>query len=178
MDYKQQHFKAIISNHGDESLYQSLSGEIERRLPTVPISWRRSFGRPSKEVVLQAVFMKFDSTQLSSSNTGESSSVLASKPMLHIFWTSCLDNDKYKSGLRNQIVKWQKLLTENQSANWIIVHVVYQDNSRVNKSKINLPRSSVYDKIKTEFGQRVQDRCIQLWEPDKETLFTKIVFVL
>ena len=86
--------------------------------------------------------------------------------------TSCLDNDKYKSSVRNQIIRWQKILSENQVTDWLIVHVVYQDSTKPNKSKLNLPRSSVYDKIKTEFSQR-NDRCIQLWEPDKETLSTK-----
>ena len=175
MESTQQHFKAIISNHGDESLYNSLSGEIERRLPIVPVSWQRSFGRPAKEVELQATFTKFDPTKLSTtSNPVQSaSSILASKPLLHTFWTSCLDNDKYKSTVRNQILSWQKLLTEKQCENWLIIHVMYQDSSKLNKSKINLPRSSVYDKIKSEFNQKMQEKCLQLWEPDKETLFTK-----
>ena len=47
----------------------------------------RSYGRPSKSVILQASFSKFDSSQLSSSL--DPSRNLQSKPLLHIFWTSC-----------------------------------------------------------------------------------------
>lgn len=167
MDY----FKAVISSSGDESLYQALSGEVERRLPTASVSWKRSFGRPSKEVVLQANFVRFDPSKFPC--VVDSVSSLTLQPLLHVFWTSCLDNDKYKSAVKTQIMRWQKVLIENQIVDWLIVHVLYQDNSKANKSKINLPRSSVYDKIRTDFGQKFSDRCIQLWEPDKETLFTK-----
>ena len=59
-------------------------------------------------------------------------------------------------------MKWQKQLKEHKAADWFIVHVVYQDNLKSGKSKIQLPRSSVYDKIKTEFGQKSQDRYVML----------------
>lgn len=38
------------------------------------------------------------------------------------------------------------------------MQVVNQENSKTNKPKIQFARSSVFDKIKTEFGQKLQDR--------------------
>ena len=55
-------------------------------------------------------------------------------------------------------MQWQKQLKQKKIFDWLIVHVVNQENSKTNKPKITLPRSSVFDKIKTEFGQKLQDR--------------------
>lgn len=49
----------------------------------------RSFGRPEKQVILQAIFSKFNSTELLNNNVIDSLETLASKPMLHVYWTSC-----------------------------------------------------------------------------------------
>ncbi|XP_012556503.2 uncharacterized protein LOC100207710 isoform X1 [Hydra vulgaris] len=162
-------FKVLITNSGEESLFTTLSTELERRLPKAAVEWKRSYGRPPKSVILQASFCKFDSNRLSSSLDPN----LQTKPLLHIFWTSCLDNDYFKSTVRNSILKWQKELIQHRCSDWLIIHVVKQENVRSGKSKIQLPRSSVYDKIKLEFCQKLQERCLQLWEPDKSTLFTK-----
>ncbi|XP_066918768.1 uncharacterized protein [Clytia hemisphaerica] len=163
-------FKAVISNHGNEKVFKELSGEIERRLPSAPVEWKRSYGRASKEVVLQASFSKFDLAKLSPNSNIESFSKLATKPLLHLFWISCNDNDKYKSSIKSEVNNWKNHLATNKNVDWLIVHVMYQENAKSGKSKIQLPRSSVFDKLKSDFGQ---DRCVQLWEPDKETLFTK-----
>ena len=45
-------------------------------------------GGPSKNVVLQASFVNFESVHLKTSL--ESASRITDNPMLHIFWTSCL----------------------------------------------------------------------------------------
>ncbi|XP_057306729.1 uncharacterized protein LOC130644945 isoform X3 [Hydractinia symbiolongicarpus] len=164
-------FKAAISNSGEERLFKQLSSEIERRLPAEAVEWKRSYGRPPKQVVLQANFSKFDVSHLSSSVNNASS--LGGKHLLHVFWTACLDNDTYKSWVKNSIARWQQQLQESSITDWLIIHVMYQENHKSAKSKIQLPRTSVFDKIKTDFGQKIQERCIQLWEPDKESLFTK-----
>ena len=50
------------------------------------------------------------------------------------------------------------MLKESNVVDWLIIHVVNQDNSKINKPKIQLPRSSVFDKIKSEFRQKNQER--------------------
>ena len=62
------------------------------------------------------------------------------------------DNDKYKSAIKSQITNWQKHLSKYKDVDWLVVHVMYQESSKSGKSKIQLPRSSVYDKLKSDFG--------------------------
>lgn len=70
------------------------------------------------------------------------------------------DIENYKTVVKAKIGNWQKHLMGQKSDDWVIIHVFYQDNSKPAKSKLQLPRSSVFDKIKSDFAQGRQDRCV------------------
>jgi hypothetical protein len=77
------------------------------------------------------------------------------------------DFDDYRNDVKERIGKWLKRIKESNS-DWFIVQVITQGSLKGNKPKLQLPRSSVFDKIKSDFGGgKANDRCIQLWEPSK-----------
>eukprot|EP00794_Sanderia_malayensis_P000293 gene293-919_t len=161
--------KLIVTNFGDDELYTPLSKEIERRLPSRSVEWKRSFGRSAKTVCLKASFTRYNIETLAGTSEGS----VNKKPFLHIYWTSCMENDDFRNKTKQKIQNWQQNLKSRDIHEWLVIQVVTQDLSKQNRTKITLPRSSVFDKIKNDICGKNQLRCAQLWEPDKETLSTK-----
>lgn len=65
------------------------------------------------------------------------------------------DLDGYKQWVREDMAEWQAALKARNIPDWLIV-VVIPDESKV-KSKI-LPRSSVIDKVRSDFCSKQPDR--------------------
>ena len=65
------------------------------------------------------------------------------------------DLDSYKQWVREDMAEWQAALKARNIPDWLIV-VVIPDESKV-KSKI-LPRSSVIDKVRSDFCSKQPDR--------------------
>ena len=68
------------------------------------------------------------------------------------------DADDYKSNIKDSIVEWQRKLRDRNISDWMIVQVLSQDSLRGNKPKIPLPRSAVFDKLRSDFGGKSNDR--------------------
>ena len=49
-------------------------------------------------------------------------------------------------------------LRDRNIVDWMIIHVISQDSFKGSKPKIQLPRSTVFDKIKSDFGNKNSDR--------------------
>lgn len=65
------------------------------------------------------------------------------------------DLETYKQKVKEEITDWTSALKAKSIPDWLIVVV----NSDENKSKSKLlPRSSLYDKIKSDFCGKHQDR--------------------
>ena len=64
--------------------------------------------------------------------------------------------DTYKSTVRDQIQLWLGKLRAAGVFDWMVVVVGSPDAKKTNKL---LPRSSVIDKMKTDFGGKQPDRC-------------------
>jgi len=60
----------------------------------------------------------------------------------------------YKSLVKEEIAEWLSVLRSKDSTDWMIIVVVYDEN----KVKTKLLRSSVFDKIKTDFCSKQPDR--------------------
>ncbi|KAJ8315032.1 hypothetical protein KUTeg_007182 [Tegillarca granosa] len=75
------------------------------------------------------------------------------------------DLDAYKQTVKDEISEWNNALKARNIPDWLIV-VVISDESKV-KTKL-LPRSSVIDKVKNDFCNKLPDRCIVLTEPLKQ----------
>ena len=56
--------------------------------------------------------------------------------------------------MKDEIAEWLSVLKSKDSTDWMIIVVVYDEN----KVKTKLLRSSVFDKIKTDFCSKQPDR--------------------
>lgn len=163
--------KPKVTCCGNKDVHNSLIPELERRLPRESTEWRRSYGRPPKTVKLKAHFVRFSQDLLvdvCNLEMYQSASSLHRRPFLHIYWTDCQDPDEFKSTVKDGITDWMRRLKDKNIVDWMIVQVISQDSVRGSKPKIPIPRSSVFDKIKSDFGGKNSERIIQLWEPFKE----------
>ena len=68
------------------------------------------------------------------------------------------DADEFKSGVKDNITDWMRKLRDRNIVDWMIIQVISQDSLKGNKPKIQLPRSTVFDKIKSDFGGKNSDR--------------------
>ena len=143
-----------------------MKSRLEEGLPNENIEWKRNFSRPSKSVSVRSKFVPLENVKLS--NDLKSITTLTGHPMLHTYWTDCTDIDVYKSFVKDEITNWFSTLrnTCGSSFDWMIILVEISD---ARKSSKLLPRTSVLDKIKSEFSVagKQPERCVCLIDPSK-----------
>ena len=159
--------RTIITYSGSSlKLFEGLKTRLEDGLPTERIEWKRNFSRPSKSVAIRSKFVPLESVSLS--NDQKNVATLMGYPMLHTFWTDCTDVDIYKSVVKDEIANWFSTLRNacGTSFDWMIILVEVSD---ARKSSKLLPRTSVLDKLKSEFSQagKQPERCVCLMDPSK-----------
>ncbi|CAK1545522.1 unnamed protein product [Leptosia nina] len=151
--------KPIVTCAGDWNLFCSLEAPLVAAIPQDSCEWRRSFGRITKFVYLEASFVKYNKDKVHSELN------LLKRPILHIYWTDCVDIEYYKTTLREDIEGWFKQLEKNNITDWMIVLVETYDIRKTNKL---LPRTTVLDKIKGDFAvKQTEDRFISVINPIK-----------
>ncbi|XP_038059010.1 trafficking protein particle complex subunit 10-like isoform X2 [Patiria miniata] len=153
--------KPIVTYHGDQELFSSIRAEVFNTLPRDPVEWRRSYGRGPKLIFMDVTFVPFTPDQLAKENER----TLFRKPCFHIYFTDCADADAYKLVVKDDITAWQQSLKERNVSEWLIVLVETANLKRGNKSKL-LPRTSVLDKIRSDFCSKQERRVIVLNEPN------------
>ncbi|XP_077473021.1 trafficking protein particle complex subunit 10 [Stigmatopora argus] len=156
--------KPIVTCAGDQALFTSLYTSLAQQLPKEPMEWRRTYGRAPKMIHLEANFVQFKEDLLPKDGT----KALLTFPFLHIYWTDCCDTEAYKSSVKEDVSRWQSSLRSHGSADWVIIVVDGGDARKKNKSNI-LPRSSIVDKIRGDFCNKQNDRCVVLSEPLKDS---------
>uniref|UniRef100_A0A674BVV1 Trafficking protein particle complex subunit 10 n=1 Tax=Salmo trutta TaxID=8032 RepID=A0A674BVV1_SALTR len=147
-----------------DALFTSLYTPLAQQLPREPMEWRRSYGRAPKMIHLEANFVQFKEELLPK----EGNKALLTFPFLHIYWTDCCDTEVYKASVRDNMMRWQGNLRLHGSADWVIVVVETSDAKKKNKTNI-LPRSSLVDKIRNDFCNKQNDRCVVLSDPLKDS---------
>ncbi|XP_050441422.1 trafficking protein particle complex subunit 10 [Adelges cooleyi] len=156
--------KPMITYAGDKELFEGLKTVFSQSLGQEPIEWRRLYGRPMKLVTLSTDFVPFNkdavAEQISSRN-------LVGRPIMHTFWTQCLDMEVYKSLLRDEIDKWMTEMNKHNIIDWVIIVVETYD---LRKHSKLLPRTTVFDKIKSDFAEKKADRCLSVINPPKSEL--------
>ncbi|KAI9594846.1 hypothetical protein BDF19DRAFT_414245 [Syncephalis fuscata] len=85
---------------------------------------------------------------------------LSSRPFLNILFVQGEDLEVYRQTLRQRIKDWLDIIATRKPQEWLIVHVTEQE-ARTNTSKYLMMKTTVYDKIRTDFNTR-RDRCIQI----------------
>ncbi|KAF7731993.1 hypothetical protein EC973_007098 [Apophysomyces ossiformis] len=85
---------------------------------------------------------------------------------LNLYFVACDDNEIYKNKVRKQIRQWVDLIMTKKNQEWLVVYVAGQDAKRSN-NYLGL-KTSVYDKIRMDFSQGKQERCvyIRIHDPD------------
>ncbi|XP_077435533.1 trafficking protein particle complex subunit 10 isoform X2 [Vanacampus margaritifer] len=113
---------------------------------------------------LEANFVQFKEELLPKDGT----KALLTFPFLHIYWTDCCDTEAYRSSVKEDVSRWQSSLRSHGSADWLIIVVDGGEARKKNKSNI-LPRSSIVDKIRGDFCNKQNDRCVVLSDPLKDS---------
>ncbi|KAM9317494.1 LOW QUALITY PROTEIN: trafficking protein particle complex subunit 10 [Gastrophryne carolinensis] len=144
--------KPIVTCAGDSSLFTAVYSSLTQQLPREPMEWRRSYGRAPKMIHLESNFVQFKEELLPK----EGNKALLTFPFLHIYWTECCDTEVYKASTKDDITKWQNMLRAHATTDWLIV-VVESEAKRKNKTNI-LPRTSIADKIRSDFCNKQSDR--------------------
>ncbi|XP_021932391.1 trafficking protein particle complex subunit 10 isoform X2 [Zootermopsis nevadensis] len=150
--------KPIITFAGDVALFSSLEASLVQALPQDSSEWRRSYGRAVKSVYVEASFISFSKDILPKQGDWH----LIQQPIFHIFWTECVDLDAYKTTVREEIEAWLKILGQHNIQDWMIVLVETYDIRKTNKL---LPRTTVLDKIRSDFASKHGDRCLSVINP-------------
>ena len=139
---------------------------LEHGLPKENIEWKRNFGRPSKSVGVNSKFVPLDNVSVLKDPKHITN--LLDYPILHTYWTDCTDVDVYKSFVKDELTNWFSSLRNayGTSFDWMIILVEVSD---ARKSSKLLPRTSVLDKIKSEFSLvgKHPERCVCLTDPSK-----------
>lgn len=155
--------KPIVTCAGDQSLFTAVYSTLTQQLPREPMEWRRAYGRAPKMIHLESNFVQFKEELLPK----EGNKALLTFPFLHIYWTECCDTEVYKATTKDDLTKWQNALRAHSTTDWLIV-VVESEAKKKNKTNI-LPRTSIADKIRSDFCNKQSDRCMILVDPLKET---------
>nr|CAD7200015.1 unnamed protein product [Timema douglasi] len=147
-----------LRNAGDTELFHSLESSLVEALPKEASEWRRSYGRAVKSVFVSASFIPFSKEILPKGGNWQ----LTHQPVFHIYWTECMDVDVYKMSVRDEIEAWLKTLNQHNIQDWMIVIVETYDLRKSNKL---LPRTTVLDKIRSDFASKHADRCLSVINP-------------
>ncbi|XP_046985474.1 trafficking protein particle complex subunit 10 [Schistocerca americana] len=150
--------KPIITFSGDKALVSSLETLLEKGIPQESTEWKRSYGRAVKSVFIEAKFIPFSKEILPKDSDWH----LTKQPIFHTFWTDCSDVDVYKTSVRDDIENWMKILNQHNIHDWLIVLVETYDVKKTNKL---LLRTSVLDKIRSDFASKHADRCLSVINP-------------
>ena len=81
---------------GDKALFSKLHPGLESGLPTEAIDWKRSFGRSTKTVSLEAQFIHFSPERIAKYSANVKK--LIGYPVLHTYWIECPVSDKTSPG--------------------------------------------------------------------------------
>lgn len=152
----------LLLDSGAGPLFRSLEAHIVASIPLDTCEWKRSYGRPVKDIQLEASFHPLNTKLLDKYKSGEWS--IVEHPILHLYVTECNDIDTYKSNVKEDIDNWLKMLITYGITDWMILVVETFD---VKKTKNILPRTTVLDKIRTDFASKNGDRCISILNPMK-----------
>eukprot|EP00117_Sycon_ciliatum_P002799 scpid4353/ scgid7872/ Trafficking protein particle complex subunit 10; Trafficking protein particle complex subunit TMEM1; Transport protein particle subunit TMEM1 len=141
-----------ITYWGSVDTAKPLQDRLQTWLPQDAVEFQRSYGRGTRQVKIRPNFVFFQPTLALFEPQGRLPVGLHQIPVLHLFWIGETDiNSFIKSGNRDSLIQWLKLLHDNNCPNYVIVVV-----EEVKKAGKN---ATIYDKIKSEFCAKQPTRC-------------------
>ncbi|XP_042242319.1 trafficking protein particle complex subunit 10-like isoform X2 [Homarus americanus] len=172
--------RPIVTYAGDNSLFSGLQAGLVTGLPQESVEWRRSYGRPSRCVHVEVDFVPFSEECL----VKDAPRTILGQPIFHTYWTDCADVEAYKSVTKDSLQAWIFSLKQQSVTDWMVILLETPDTRKGNKL---LPRTTVLDKIKNDFGGKQAERCLSVIDPLKsdsrsmeswQTLLTKMRHLL
>ncbi|XP_076819783.1 trafficking protein particle complex subunit 10-like isoform X1 [Clavelina lepadiformis] len=150
------------SDCSDENVSLTMSSRLADLLSNHTVEWRHTYGRNNHSLQLRVKILPLTPTLLNRTD-------LVTRPYCHIFWTDCSDLDIYRSSVKAEIVSWLNLLSTKENSEWMIVVIMGDVLSRLSKAKLQLPRMSITDKVKTDFCSKQPERFHVLHDPTNDS---------
>ncbi|KAM3584023.1 hypothetical protein VKS41_003991 [Umbelopsis sp. WA50703] len=147
--------KVTITYYDEYGVWPHLADELSSRLPLRNLHWTSSIQRPLRSIQSLDVDLKrftYDS--------GPQPLLSVQTPYLNLYFVACDDNDTYRNTVKRQIKSWVDVITTKKNQEWLLVYVAGQE-TRKSGSYLGL-KTSVYDKIKSDFNVGKRDRCVYL----------------
>ncbi|XP_069156358.1 trafficking protein particle complex subunit 10 [Procambarus clarkii] len=172
--------RPILTYAGDNNVFNGLQAGLATGLPQENVEWRRSYGRPSRCVHVEVDFVPFSEECLGK----DAPRTILGQPIFHTYWTDCADVEAYKNVVRDNLQAWVVSLKQQSVTDWMVILLETPDTRKGNKL---LPRTTVLDKIKNDFGGKQAERCMSVIDPLKsdsrsveswQTLLTKMRHLL
>lgn len=164
--------KPVITYHDDSNIFQQIEGELRRRLPLTNLTFnlRGLKTIPKVDFTLQ----KFTSDLFPRSMPVNTN---ISPFFLHIYLVNCDDSDHYKNILKKQLSDWIAFINSKKNQEYLICYVATPDTKKSTARFLNIG-GSVYDKIKSDFNQKV-NKCayIKSYGQDRESSDAWVDFI-
>ncbi|KAF9533525.1 trafficking protein particle complex subunit 10 [Crepidotus variabilis] len=136
---------------------------ISAQLPLRNIHWK-----PVSQTTLRTIqeldvnLVPFES--LRDELTSQVPVTLLEKPLLHIFVFHCEDSDveAYRNLHKRFIKDWQMSVSNRKNQDWLILHIIRPDPSKMPTGKLFAIKNSVLDKLRTDFNLDKREHCVQL----------------
>ncbi|KAI9245959.1 Cullin family-domain-containing protein [Sporodiniella umbellata] len=149
-------------NCDEYEVWPFVADDLSARLPLRNLKWQPSSKRaecliPTLEVDLRRFTPDASPIPLLSNTQ---------TVYLNLYFVTCEDNETYKTRIRKSIKDWLELIQSKKNQEWLIVYVAEADTKRTN-NYLGL-KSSVFDKVRTDFNPPKQDRCVFIRKKDPE----------
>ncbi|OCH95045.1 hypothetical protein OBBRIDRAFT_788779 [Obba rivulosa] len=147
--------------------WKQVHAALQSQLPLRNLHWKSPSRAAIRTIqVLQISLAALDS--LRDEHTSQVPQTLLDKPLLHVYFVTCEDNETYKATVKKQIKDWHSLVSQRRNQEWLIVHIVRPEGKAAQGGIFQI-KASVLDKIRADFNSDKRDRCVQLvWSPDYE----------
>ena len=168
--------KPVVTWAGDATVFSSLEAGLKSGLPNEAVEWKRSYGRQSRQVYIEAEFVPFSAETV----VGGGEVGLQGQPVFHTFWTAVVDTEQYRTNVKEEVSAWlvryincrmesvicvvQGQLRRGGVQDWLLVLVETPDTRKGNKFPL---RTSVLDKLKQDVAGKSPERVLALLDPGK-----------
>ncbi|RCI03830.1 hypothetical protein CU098_007459 [Rhizopus stolonifer] len=153
--------KLTVTYCDEYDVWPLIADDLSSQLPLRNLKWQPSSQRaecviPILEVDLKRFTIDYTPPLLSDTQT----------TYLNLYFVACDDNEDYKTRVRKNIRNWVETIQTKKNQEWLVVYVAGTESKR-STTYLGL-KSSVYDKIKTDFNPPKQDRCAYIRKKDPE----------
>ncbi|KAK9457986.1 trafficking protein particle complex subunit 10 [Dipodascopsis uninucleata] len=148
----------LVSYYDPFDIGSNIINEIKVRLPLKNLTWYYP-PRPLRNIT--NLSLSFVEESLDDSNTpSHQINGLLESPYLKLILVRCEDNETYRESVRKNIREWfsTKVASKRDTTEWLIIY--YAANGSTSSSSALRFKNSVFDKIRADFNNTKEDRCI------------------